>query len=83
MSDFNTRAEAARREGRLEGLREACLDCVLQHHPRIASTLLPVILAEKNEARLTRWTVEAGRMRTSDFSVLVRGKRRRRQPRKL
>jgi hypothetical protein len=78
MSDFNVRAEAARREGRLEGLREACLDSVLQYHPRTASAVLPAILAEKSEARLIRWTAEwPAACEGLRFSPLVRGVVRR------
>ena len=75
MSDFNTRAEAAQREGRLDGLRQACVVSVLEYHPRIAKAVLPAIMAEKREERLIRWTVEAGRMRGPRFSLLFRADR--------
>lgn len=73
MNDFNDRVDAARRQGRLDGLRLACWDAAREHHPRLAQAVLDAIESERDEKRLIRWVVEAGRKRPAEFAALVLG----------
>ena len=80
MNDFNDRVDAARQQGRMDGLRLACWDVVQEYHPRLAKAALFAITSEDDEKRLIRWIVEAGRRRPAVFAALVLGRGRMRRP---
>ena len=80
MNDFNDRVDAARQQGRMDGLRLACGDGVREYHPRLAKTVLDAIASERDEKRLIRWIVEASRRRPAELAALVLGRGRVRRP---
>ena len=80
MSDFNDGVDAARRQGRMDGLRLACWDVVHEYHPRLAKAVQDAIESEKDEKRLVRWIVEASRKSPAAFAALVLGRGRASRP---
>lgn len=78
MSDFHDRTDAARRQGRLDGLRLACQDVARENYPRLSRSVLRAMSSERDHDRLLRWIVAAGRKPYAEFSRLVLAPVRRR-----
>jgi hypothetical protein len=78
-----------RKEGRLEGAREVCLDLARQHHPAVAARLTILIKGCSDIERLHEWALQAPELSDSAFLKLVaeqagstsRSSGRRRTPR--
>jgi hypothetical protein len=78
-----------RKEGRVEGAREVCLDLARQHHPAVAARLTTLIKRCSDIERLHEWALQAPELSDAAFLKLVteqagstsRSSGRRRTPR--
>jgi hypothetical protein len=60
-----------RKEGRVEGAREVCLDLATQHHPAVAARLTTLIKRCSDLERLHEWALQAAELSDSAFLKLV------------
>lgn len=60
-----------RKEGRMEGAREVCLDLAKQHHPDVADRVVPLIEACSDIERLHEWALQAPQLAEAAFLKLL------------
>jgi hypothetical protein len=65
------RPREGRKEGRIEGARELCLDLVKQHHPDIADRAVRFVKACSDVERLREWGLQASQLTDPEFLRLV------------
>jgi hypothetical protein len=60
-----------RKEGRIEGARELCLDLARQHHPDVADRAVRLIEACSDVKRLHEWALQGHQLSDSAFLDLL------------